>query len=164
MKHRRFTTGLGIFLALTVFLRPVPQAQAHSPSQPSPLIQPAQKPHFAQGAWWLEGTGSVLIVASIITLALGYGSFTDADVLQKKNPDGSQDAEAQSLKNTGNVLTTVGWISLGVGAAAIVAGTIWLITDRTRPASSSPAQPDSSPRVALPSSATTLLFDSQHSP
>ncbi len=119
-------------------------AAAETPN--SSLTQKPREPHFAHGGWVMEGVGGVVVVAGSVLLALGYGSYADAAQLREDNPNGEKNADADSLDGTGTALTIVGWISLGVGVAVMVGGSIWLLSKQTKETSNSTPQG----RAALP--------------
>lgn len=137
---KKLTSIVAISAFLVTLCGPLSQginaAYAQTPSSSSLTEQP-KEPHFAHGGWVMEGVGAVVVVAGTVLLALGYGSFSDAEQLREDNPGGEKNDEANSIDSTGTALTAAGWIALGVGIATLAGGSIWLIAKRTKKANSS---------------------------
>ncbi|TNE43589.1 MAG: hypothetical protein EP343_32760 [Deltaproteobacteria bacterium] len=138
----------------------VSTAAAETPN--SSLTEKPKEPYFAHGGWVMEGVGGIVVVAGTVLLALGYGSFADANQLREDNPNGEKNADADSLDGTGTALTTVGWISLGVGIAVMVGGSIWLLSKQTKePSNATPQGTASLPQPKAAPQQGTVLWENR---
>lgn len=87
---------------------------------------------FPTGAWVVESVGAVLSGVGFVMIGLGYGSITRRDQLYKQSQQGQkiEARDIRSFEDTGIALATAGWISAGIGLAAMVTGVVWLFVHR----------------------------------
>ncbi len=117
---------------------PEPTADEVPAPETMPLIEPPQDPEdvyrpMPVGPWILAGAGALVIGGGAVFGALGASNndkFND-----HPEPENEPDVhELEDLESTAKTQKTIANIMFGVGAAAMVAGGIWLIVDLAQPA------------------------------
>lgn len=109
--------------AAPVLATPSPAPVVTAPRTDSPALSAREAPARSRAGWIPLGAGVVVAAAGGVSLwqaRVQYDRLTGTT-----QPPLSADEE-QSAVSTGKTLQTVGWIGVGVGAAAAVAGVVML--------------------------------------
>lgn len=103
---------------------PIPPVITPTPPPPSPLVAP----------WIVAGGGVALMAVSGVMIALRDARVEERDALCPNATCATTAARQQAggLDDEARTLQTVGYVSLGVGTAALVGGVVWWIAARPR--------------------------------
>lgn len=102
----------------TVALQPDPDPAPSPPVEPSP--PPSSDP--GAGPWVLVGVGAVVAVAGGVLLGV-----TAADLSTVENASGVPWSEVRDAYDRVPILSTTGYVALGVGVALVAAGIGWFV-------------------------------------
>jgi hypothetical protein len=101
---------------------------------------------FGIWPWVIGGVGVAAAGAGAVLLPVSQGKASDAEALcggtdctALGDTDADAWREAQSLVSDAQTLEAVGWVSIGVGVAALGTGVVLLLVDPTRGGESAPA-------------------------
>jgi hypothetical protein len=120
---------------------PQPLATPEEPeSTPVPLIEPPQEPESVShptpiGPVILAGAGALVLVGGVVAGVMM--NSTQEEYNQLSIRDEADVDEAHELKDRAETQATVANVLYAVGGAALVAGSIWLTVELTRPARTS---------------------------
>lgn len=112
-------------------------SSATSPS--ANMASPTSKPASASALpWGLTGVGAVAAVVGTVMMVGGFEKRSDATAACPKSdtggrscPAGVDSNQVQKKHDDGTQQATTGGIVLGVGAAAVVGGVVWILLDRS---------------------------------
>lgn len=111
---------------------------APPPSSAPPGPSPSEGGHTA-APWIVVGAGGVAVIVGAIVWASGSGEVSTAERDCPSHTCTPGDSSDVSKGNDGRTLETVGWVAMGVGAAAIAGGLIWHFVEPTSPVASAAA-------------------------
>jgi hypothetical protein len=111
---------------------------APAASSAPPVPPPSEGGHTA-APWIVVGAGGVAVIVGAIVWASGSGEVSTAERDCPGHTCAPGDSTDVSKGNDGRTLETVGWVAMGVGAAAIAGGLIWHFVEPTSPVASAAA-------------------------
>ncbi len=109
------------------------KSEEPKPVVPAKETKPANKSSPSPVPWVIAGFGGAGTIAGAIVAGLGFAKNEDADAASSQRETADLRASAEDMALAGN-------ITMGVGGAILLAGTIWGIVDVVKSGKSTPAE------------------------